>query len=93
VFDVPYFKQHLSHNLAFVLSKSKDGTVEALYFKEIVDKMKENGIKIPFSARLKAIPLSVKFKAIAIARKNKKLRKWWHQRINKKDGVRFADVP
>lgn len=93
VFDVPYYKQHLSGNLAFVLSKSKDGTMEAIYYDEIIKKLKVNGKKIPFAARIKAIPLSLKFKAIAIARKNKKLRKWWHQRINKKDGVRFADVP
>lgn len=43
VFDVEHFKKNLNKNMAFVLSKSKDGTVEALYFKEIVLSCKKTG--------------------------------------------------
>lgn len=92
VFDVDYFKAKLNKNMAFVLSKSKDGTVEALYYKQIVESCKKNEVKIPFASSIIAIPLSIKFKAIAIARKSKKLKKFWHKRQNKNAGIRFNDI-
>lgn len=92
VFDVEYFKKHLVYNIAFVLSKSKDGTVESLYFKEIIDKMRENKIRIPFLSYFVAIPLSVKFITINLARKSKFLKRMWHKHMNKDSGIRYNDI-
>ncbi len=92
VFDVEYFKKNLVYNMAFVLSKSKDGTVEALYFEEIVKKMKENKIKIPLASYFVAIPLTIKFVAINTARKSKFLKKLHHKRMNKKSGIKYNDI-
>lgn len=92
VFDVRYFKKHLIYNMAFVLSKAKDGTVEALYFKEIIDRMKENKIKIPFFSYFLAIPLSIKFIIINLARKSKVLKRAFHKYMNKTSGIRYNDI-
>lgn len=92
VFDIDYFNIKLKKNMAFVLSKSKDGTVEALYYKQIVDSCKNNNVKIPFMSYIVAIPLSIKFKALATARKSKRLKKLWHKRQNKNAGIRFNDI-
>mgnify|MGYP003292627497 CR=1 FL=1 len=92
VFDVEYFKKHLVHNIAFVISKAKDGTVEALYFKEIVTKMKQNKIKIPVASYFVAIPLTIKFIIINIARKSKFLKKMWHKHMSKDKGIRYNDI-
>ncbi len=92
VFDVEYFKKHLSYNVAFIMAKSKDGTVEAMFAKEIIDKMKENKLKIPFSSYLRAIPMTIKCILLATARKSKTLKKWWHRKINKEYGVRYNDI-
>lgn len=92
VFDVDYFKKHLVYNMAFVLSKSKDGTVEAAYFDEIVEKMKENRIKIPFLSYIVAIPLTIKNLAINTARKSKFLKRMYHKHMNKTQGIRYNDI-
>ncbi len=78
--------------MAFVLSKSKDGTVEALYFAEIVKKMKENNIKIPFASYFVAVPLTIKFVTINTARKSKFLKRLHHKRMNKKSGIKYNDI-
>lgn len=92
VFDTEYFKKHLTYNMAFVLSKSLDGTVEAKYFSEIVEKMSENHCHIPILSYLLAVPLGCKFIAINLARRCKPLKKWWHRRMNKKQGIIYNDI-
>ncbi|MBQ9743400.1 MAG: hypothetical protein IJV88_07095 [Ruminococcus sp.] len=92
VFDVEYFRKHLAYNMAFVMSKSADGTVEALYFKNIINKIRENKLRIPFSSYFIAIPLKIKFIAIATARKSKTLKRWWHKKKNQEFGVRHNDI-
>ncbi len=92
VFDVKYFKKHFIYNMAFVLSKSKDGTIEALQLKEIIDKMRENKIRIPFLSYFVAIPLSVKFITINLARKSKFLKRMYHKWMNKDSGIRYNDI-
>lgn len=48
VFDVEYYKKHLSKNLALMLAKSADGSVEGALCPEIFKKIKENKKHVPF---------------------------------------------
>ena len=92
VFDVPYYKKHLSKNMGFVLAKPMEGGFEKEFFLEIIKEFKKNGKSIPSKAYLYAIPYSVKFLIMKTARKSKVLKRWWHRRAYKKLGVRYNDI-
>lgn len=92
VFDIQHFRKHRIKNMAFVLSKSADGTPEGKMYDEIVEQMKKNRLRIPVLSYLVAIPMLIKFKTIYYAKKNKWLRRWWHKRLNKQQGIRYNDI-
>ena len=92
VFDVDYFIKHLSKNLAFMLAKGADGSIEGAFCPEIFEKMKENKKQVPIMTYFYFVPYWIKFVTINFAKKNKTLKKWWHRKCYRDYGVRYNDI-
>jgi bacterioferritin-associated ferredoxin len=94
VFNLEDYFNNLNYNLGWIFA-NKYAALEDFdrsFSKEIIDRMKKNNLNIPFTARVRAIPIMLKNSVIILASKNKPLKRWWHKRIAKKNGAIYADI-
>ena len=91
-FDVDRWNSNLGKYISKVISKKYDGTIEAKFNQEILDTARINGIKIPIESYIISIPDILKSRVVSMVKKNKYIRKKYHEKLVRERGMYFPDV-